>query len=449
MRVLILAAGLGTRMKSKYPKVMHKIMGKELVNWVIDTAKKLNPSKIAVVLGHKSDLVEKILPDDIEIYYQKEQLGTGHAVMSAKEFITNEDVLILYGDTPLITVDTLKNLINKHKETKANATILTAILDNPTGYGRIIKDSQGKVLSIVEELEATEEQKKIKEINAGFVIYKGDKLLEGLSKINANNNKGEYYLTDVPIYIDNVETYVLNDFSEVLGINNRVQLAEAEKIMRKRTLNKLMLNGVTIIDPDTTYISPDVEIGQDTIIHPMTFIFGNTIIGEECEIGPMTRINNCKIGNFVKIIRSECEEAVIDNNVSVGPYSRLRTGTHLKENVKIGNFVETKKTVVNKNSKAQHLTYLGDATIGENVNIGAGTITCNYDGKNKHKTIIGDRVFVGSNTALVAPVNIDDDALIGAGSTITEDIPKGSLALGRAKQVTKENWVYKKREKGE
>jgi bifunctional UDP-N-acetylglucosamine pyrophosphorylase/glucosamine-1-phosphate N-acetyltransferase len=449
MRVLILAAGLGTRMKSKYPKVMHKIMGKELVNWVIDTAKKLNPSKIAVVLGHKSDLVEKILPDDIEIYYQKEQLGTGHAVMSAKEFITNEDVLILYGDTPLITVETLKNLINKHKETNANATILTAILDNPTGYGRIIKDSQGKVLSIVEELEATEEQKKIKEINAGFVIYKGDKLLEGLSKINANNNKGEYYLTDVPIYIDNVETYVLNDFSEVLGINNRVQLAEAEKIMRKRTLNKLMLNGVTIIDPDTTYISPDVEIGQDTIIHPMTFIFGNTIIGEECEIGPMTRINNCKIGNFVKIIRSECEEAVIDNNVSVGPYSRLRTGTHLKENVKIGNFVETKKTVVNKNSKAQHLTYLGDATIGENVNIGAGTITCNYDGKNKHKTIIGDRVFVGSNTALVAPVNIDDDALIGAGSTITEDIPKGSLALGRAKQVTKENWVYKKREKGE
>jgi bifunctional UDP-N-acetylglucosamine pyrophosphorylase/glucosamine-1-phosphate N-acetyltransferase len=449
MRVLILAAGLGTRMKSKYPKVMHKIMGKELVNWVIDTAKKLNPSKIAVVLGHKSDLVEKILPDDIEIYYQKEQLGTGHAVMSAKEFITNEDVLILYGDTPLITVETLKNLINKHKETNANATILTAILDNPTGYGRIIKDSQGKVLSIVEELEATEEQKKIKEINAGFVIYKGDKLLEGLSKINANNNKGEYYLTDVPIYIDNVETYVLNDFSEVLGINNRVQLAEAEKIMRKRTLNKLMLNGVTIIDPDNTYISPDVEIGQDTIIHPMTFIFGNTIIGEECEIGPMTRINNCKIGNFVKIIRSECEEAVIDNNVSVGPYSRLRTGTHLKENVKIGNFVETKKTVVNKNSKAQHLTYLGDATIGENVNIGAGTITCNYDGKNKHKTIIGDRVFVGSNTALVAPVNIDDDALIGAGSTITEDIPKGSLALGRAKQVTKENWVYKKREKGE
>jgi bifunctional UDP-N-acetylglucosamine pyrophosphorylase/glucosamine-1-phosphate N-acetyltransferase len=369
--------------------------------------------------------------------------------MSSKEFITNEDVLILYGDTPLITVETLKNLINKHKETNANATILTAILDNPTGYGRIIKDSQGKVLSIVEELEATEEQKKIKEINAGFVIYKGDKLLEGLSKINANNNKGEYYLTDVPIYIDNVETYVLNDFSEVLGINNRVQLAEAEKIMRKRTLNKLMLNGVTIIDPDNTYISPDVEIGQDTIIHPMTFIFGNTIIGEECEIGPMTRINNCKIGNFVKIIRSECEEAVIDNNVSVGPYSRLRTGTHLKENVKIGNFVETKKTVVNKNSKAQHLTYLGDATIGENVNIGAGTITCNYDGKNKHKTIIGDRVFVGSNTALVAPVNIDDDALIGAGSTITEDIPKGSLALGRAKQVTKENWVYKKREKGE
>nr|WP_240739456.1 bifunctional UDP-N-acetylglucosamine diphosphorylase/glucosamine-1-phosphate N-acetyltransferase GlmU [Marinitoga lauensis] len=424
MRVLILAAGLGKRMKSKYPKVMHKIMGKELINWVIDTAKKLNPSKIGVVLGHKNELVKKILPDDIEVFYQMEQLGTGHAVMSAKDFIADEDILILYGDTPLITEKTLKNLLEKHRNTNADATILTAILNNPTGYGRIIKNEIGKFIDIVEDVDTNEEQKKIKEVNAGFVVFKGSKLLEGLFKIKPNNNQGEYYLTDVPKFLDNVETYTLEDFSEVLGINNRIQLAEAEKILKERTLKNLMINGVTIIDPDTTYISPEVKIGQDTIIHPMTFIFGNTEIGEDCEIGPMTRILNCKIGNNVKVIRSECEDAKIENNVSVGPYSRLRTGTVLKDNVKIGNFVETKKTIVNKNTKAQHLTYLGDATIGEDVNIGAGTITCNYDGKNKHKTFIGDRVFVGSNSSLVAPLNIENDSLIGAGSTITQDIQK-------------------------
>lgn len=449
MRVLILAAGLGKRMKSKYPKVMHKIMNKELVNLVIETAKKLNPSKIGVILGYKSELVEKILPTDVEIYYQDKQLGTGHAVMSAKEFLNDEDILILYGDTPLITETTLKNLINKHKETHADATILTAILDNPSGYGRIIKDKDGNFIDIVEDADTNNEQKNIKEINTGFVIFKGSKLLFGLDKIKPNNKQGEYYLTDVPKHLDYVETYLLEDHSEVLGINNRIQLAEAEKIMRKRVLNKLMINGVTIIDPETTYISPNVEIKQDTIIHPMTFIFGDTTIGEDCEIGPMTKINNCKIGNNVKIIRSECEEATIENNASVGPFSRLRTGTVLKENVKIGNFVETKKSIINKNTKAQHLSYLGDATIGENTNIGAGTITCNYDGKNKHKTFIGNRVFVGSNSSLVAPLKIEDDVLIGAGSTITNDIPKGSLALGRARQINKENWVYQKREKGE
>ncbi|KLO20860.1 MULTISPECIES: bifunctional UDP-N-acetylglucosamine diphosphorylase/glucosamine-1-phosphate N-acetyltransferase GlmU [unclassified Marinitoga] len=449
MRILILAAGLGKRMKSKYPKVMHKIMGKELVNWVIDTAGKLNPTKIGVVLGHKSEMIQNILPEDVEIYYQKEQLGTGHAVMSAKDFINDENILILYGDTPLITANTLNKLIEKHNSTDADATILTAILDNPTGYGRILKDIKGNFIDIIEEADTDETQKKIKEINSGFVIYKGKKLIDGLAKIKPNNNQGEYYLTDVAKHLNYVETYILEDFSEALGINNRIQLAEAEKIMKKRTLTNLMLDGVTIIDPDTTYISPDVKIGQDTVIYPMTFIYGKTEIGEECEIGPMTRIENCKIGNFVKIFRSECEEAIIENNVSVGPYSRLRTGTVLKENVKIGNFVETKKTTVSKNTKAQHLTYLGDAFIGEDTNIGAGTITCNYDGKNKHKTYIGNNVFVGSNTALVAPIKIENNALIGAGSTITENIPEGALALGRARQINKENWVFKKREKGE
>ncbi|MBO8161266.1 MAG: bifunctional UDP-N-acetylglucosamine diphosphorylase/glucosamine-1-phosphate N-acetyltransferase GlmU [Thermosipho sp. (in: Bacteria)] len=443
MKVLILAAGLGKRMKSKYPKVIHKILGKPMINWVIDTARVFG--KVGVVLGYKAEEVKKFLPDDIEIYIQEEQLGTGHAVLCAKEFIDeNENLLILYGDVPFISQVTLKKLEQEHLKMNNEVTILTAILENPAGYGRIVKE--GNKIRIVEDKDATSEIKEIKEINTGIYIFNGKFIKKNLDNLNNKNAQGEYYLTDVVSFAEKVSTVITEDIFEVTGINDKVQLAKLEKEMRKRINEKLMLEGVRIIDPEVVYIEPNVKIGKDTIIYPFTFIEGETEIGEDCEIGPMTRIKDSKIGNNVKINRSEIEKTIIEDNVSVGPFSRLREGTHLKNKVKIGNFVETKKTLVGENTKAQHLTYLGDATIGKDVNIGAGTITCNYDGKKKHPTTIEDGAFIGSNNSLVAPVKIGKNAITGAGSVITNDVPDDSLALGRARQINKEGWVKNKRE---
>ncbi|MCD6449386.1 MAG: bifunctional UDP-N-acetylglucosamine diphosphorylase/glucosamine-1-phosphate N-acetyltransferase GlmU [Thermotogaceae bacterium] len=447
MKVLVLAAGLGKRMKSKYPKVVHKIMGKEMINWVIDTASKIG-SEIGVVAGHKADVVKKVIPSHVKVYIQKEQLGTAHAVMSAKEFIDPEqDLLILYGDVPFIKEETLKNMWKVHKNTDADVTILTAVMNDPAGYGRIIRDETGKFIKIIEEKDLTEEQKKIKEANMGFYIFKGEKLLEVLPKIKNDNAQKEYYLTDAPALLDKVSTYAIEDVFEVSGINTRKQLIELEKEMRMRIIEKLLDEGVTIIDPETTYIQPMVKIGKDTIIHPMTFIEGNTVIGEDCEIGPMTRIKDSTIGNRVKILRSEVYGATIEDDVSVGPFSRLREGAVLKKKVRVGNYVEVKKSTLEENVAAQHLSYIGDTFVGKNTNIGAGTITCNYDGEKKNPTFIEENVFIGSNTALVAPVRIGKDALIGAGSVITKDVPPGALALGRARQVNKKEWVYKRRKK--
>ncbi|MDN5341268.1 bifunctional UDP-N-acetylglucosamine diphosphorylase/glucosamine-1-phosphate N-acetyltransferase GlmU [Oceanotoga sp. DSM 15011] len=447
MKVLILAAGMGTRMKSKKPKVMHEIMGKPMLNWVIDTSKELT-NDIAVVLGHGIDKVRTILNDDVEIFEQKQTLGTGHAVMSAEEFLTGEELLILYGDVPLISLKTLKNLISKHRKEKNDATLLTVDLENPYGYGRVVRNKD-EFEKIVEHRDADEKQLKIKEINSGIAIYNITSLRKALKQINSNNSQGEYYLTDAFLYFKKVGIFKTDNKYEVSGVNNRVQLSELSYIARKEILNNLMLNGVTILDPESTYIDKEVKIGFDTVIMPQTYIFGDTTIGEDCCIGPMTRINCCKIGDNVKVLRSECEKAEIFNNVSVGPYSRIREKSIIEDNVKIGNFVETKKTKVSKNSKAQHLSYLGDACIGENVNIGAGTITCNYDGKNKFKTNIGKNSFVGSNTSLVAPVNVGENSIIAAGSVITEDIPDSTLAFGRARQINKVGKLEKEREKGE
>lgn len=444
MKILILAAGLGKRMKSKYPKVVHKILGKPMISWVVETAK--NFGKVGVILGYKAEIVQNFLPDDVDIFIQNEQLGTGHAVMCAKNFIDeNDDLLILYGDVPFISKNTLEKLIDEHKNKNNEVTILTAILENPSGYGRILKEKNGKI-RIVEEKDADENIRKIKEINTGIYVFNGNFIKKNLDNLNNKNAQGEYYLTDVISFANKVSTIMVDDFIEVTGINDRVQLAKVEKEIRKRINTKLMYEGVRIIDPDSTFIDPSVVIGKDTVIYPFTIIEGNTIIGEDCEIGPMTHIKDSKIGNNVKVIRSEVEKAYIDDDVSVGPFSRLREGTHLKTKVKIGNFVEVKKTTVGENSKAQHLTYLGDATIGKNVNVGAGTITCNYDGKNKHPTFIDDNSFIGSNSSLVAPIKIGKNSLIGAGSVITEDVPDDSLALGRARQIIKENWVKIKRE---
>jgi len=444
LKTLILAAGLGKRMKSKYPKVVHPILGKPMIKWVVEIAQ--NFGKVGIVLGYKAEMVKQVLPEDVEIFIQKEQLGTGHAVMCAKDFISeNDDLLILYGDVPFISKDTLNKLIEEHKNKKNEVTILSAILDNPSGYGRILRIENGKI-RIVEDKDANEEIKKINEINTGIYIFNGNFIKKNLDNLNNKNAQGEYYLTDIISFADNISTIVVDDIFEVTGINNRIQLSEIEKEMRKRINRKLMLEGVRIIDPENVYIDPDVQIGRDTIVYPFTFIEGKTVIGEDCEIGPMTRIKDSTIGKNVKVIRSEVEKAIIEDNVSVGPFSRLREGTYLKAKVKIGNFVETKKTTVGENSKAQHLTYLGDTTIGKNVNIGAGTITCNYDGKNKHPTFIDDNSFIGSNSSLVAPVKIGKNSIVGAGSVITDDVPDNSLALGRARQIIKENWVNMKRE---
>lgn len=438
MKILILAAGIGKRMKSKKPKVLHEILEKPMINWVIDNAMNFS-NDIGIVLGHELDLIKAKLPKNIKIYEQKEQLGTGHAVMSAIDFLDTGNILILYGDVPLTSKNTIENLIDIHKKENNDATILTVNLDNPFGYGRIIRKNN-KFQKIIEHKDANNQELNIKEINSGIAIFNIDKLKYSLNKIDNSNSQKEYYLTDCFNYIKKVGIYISNDINGIKGVNDRVQLSELEKIAKINILEKLMYDGVTIIDPYTTYISPDVKIGKDSIIYPQTYIYGKTYIGEDCIIGPMTRIYDCEIEKGSSIIRSECAKSHIKTNVSIGPFARIRELTVLENNSKVGNFVETKKTILGNNSKASHLTYLGDSEIGSNVNIGAGTITCNYDGKNKHKTIIEDKVFIGSNTSLVAPIKICENSTIAAGSVITKNVDKNSLAFGRARQTVKKGW---------
>ncbi len=442
MRALVLAAGKGTRMKSKIPKVLHPLSGRPMIEWVIETAGKV-AQKVGVVLGFEAELVRKALPEWVDVFVQGEQLGTAHAVMCAKDFIEpGDDVLILYGDVPLISENTLKRMIEEHRK-GADVTILVADLEDPSGYGRVIQD--GDKYRIIEDADLPEELKSVTTINTGFYVFSGDFLLRALPEIKNENAKGEYYLTDAVNFAEKVRVVKTDDLLEITGVNTRKTLVWLEEQLRMRKIEELLENGVTILDPATTYIHYSVEIGMDTVIHPMTFIEGKSRVGENCEIGPMTRIVDCEIGNNVKITRSECFKSVIEDDVSVGPFARLREGTILKKSSKIGNFVEIKKSTIGEGTKAQHLSYIGDAFVGKNVNIGAGTITCNYDGKKKNPTFIEDRAFIGSNSSLVAPVRIGKGALIGAGSVITEDVPPYSLGLGRARQIVKEGWVLKKR----
>lgn len=446
MRVVVLAAGKGIRMKSKLPKVLHPICGKAMLLWVLDVAK-LMSERVCIVLGYSADIVREILPPEIEVRIQQEQLGTAHAVMSAKDFIDpDDDVLILYGDMPLIKVETLRKVANQHKEDENDVTIVSTVMENATGYGRIVRDLKGNFVRIVEEADATDEEKMIREVNTGIYIFKGKQLLSALPKVNCNNAKGEYYLTDVVGMMSKVGVHKSDDWGQFMGINDKVQLAFAQRKKRFEILERLMLQGVTIIDPETTYVDADVEIGCDTILYPMTLLLGKTKIGEDCVIGPMARLENCLIGNRVRVISSDCVGATIEDDVSVGPFARLREGTVLKSGVKIGNFVEVKNSKIGSRSKAQHLAYLGDATVGEDVNVGAGTITCNFDGKRKNPTFIDDGAFVGSNCCLIAPLKIGKGAFIAAGSVITEDVPEWSLAIARCRQVVKPGWVIRKKE---
>ena len=414
MKSIIMAAGKGTRMKSDLPKVVHLAHGKPMIVRIIDALNALDVEENILVLGHKKEKVLEVLGNDISYVVQQEQLGTGHAVKQAVPKIKDYDgdVLIINGDIPLIRKQTLIDFYNLYKNENADGIILSAIFENPFSYGRVIKDGN-KVLRIVEEKEANEEQKKVKEINAGVYIFKAQDLVKALGKINNNNEKGEYYITDVIEILSKenkkVISYSLEDSMEIQGVNSKVELALVSKVLRERKNTALMEDGVILIDPATTYIDDEVKIGRDTTIYPNVTLQGNTEIGENSEILSGTRIIDSKIYDNVRIESSVIEESIIENGVTIGPYAHLRPKSHLKENVHIGNFVETKKSTLEKGVKAGHLTYLGDAHIGEKTNIGAGTITCNYDGKNKFKTEIGKEVF-------------------------------DSLSVERSKQIIKEGW---------
>ncbi len=410
---IMLAAGKGTRMKSNKSKLVHKIYGKELVKRAVEITKKAGIDEVIAVVGYLKEQVQDVLGDSVKYAVQEEMLGTGHAVMQATKYLKGKKgkVLVLNGDVPILRPETIERLINKSTENKECATLLTAIYDNPTGYGRILRDEGGNVKEIVEEKDASEEEKKIQEINAGVYCFDIQELLNALKELTPNNAQGEYYLTDI-IKIMNDKglrtgAITVKDNTEILGVNDRMQLETVTKILQKRINLEYMKNGVTIEDIENTYIYDDVQIGIDTVIHPNTTIKSDVVIGNDCEIGPN---------------------------------SYIREGTRLADNVKIGSFVEIKKSVIGRGTKVPHLSYMGDCEIGENTNIGCGTITCNYDGVNKHKTKIGDNCFVGSNVNFVAPVTIQNNVTIAAGSTITEDVNKNSLAIARQRQINKENY---------
>ncbi len=444
---IVLAAGKGTRMKSDLPKVIHKVNGISMLKKVINVLDEAGSKENILILGHKKELVLETL-GEVSYVLQEEQLGTGHAVQMAEEKIAAYEglVLVTCGDTPLIRVETIKSMILKHKLDKATATILTAIEENPFGYGRIVKEN-GFVKAIVEEKDANEEIKAIKEINAGVYCFESKKLLDALRKIDNNNANGEYYLTDVIKVMvdqgDRVDSFSVKDNKETMGVNSKVQLAQASKVLRERKNIELMDAGVIMVDPNTVYIEESVQIGRDTVIYPNVVIEGDTTIGENCEILSNTRIVQCKIDNNVKVEASVLEHSNIAEGVTIGPFAHVRPKTNLMKKVHIGNFVETKNSTLNEGVKAGHLTYIGDSIVGENTNFGAGTITCNYDGKNKYQTIIGKNVFIGSDTKFVAPVVVGDDAITAAGSVITKNIPDRALAVARARQENKKEWKKK------
>ena len=447
-KVVVLAAGQGTRMKSKVPKVLHKVLDKKMIDYVIEAAKDAGADEICAVIGHQSAMVKAMIGDSVsEFAVQKEQLGTGHAVMQAEKFMGTEgDVLVLCGDTPLITAETIKELFENHRKNDNSATVVSVKIDDPTGYGRIVRNNHS-FDKIVEQKDATEDEKKINEINTGVYVFKAADLIESFKELKNDNAQNEYYLTDCLEIMKNkglrVGVMIACDENEFLGINSKLQLAKATKIMKRRINEYHMVNGVTIEDPENTYIGKDVVIKPDTVILPGTVIEGRTEIGTDCIIGPNSRITNSVIKDCVTIQSSVLLSAEVDNYTTVGPFAYLRPNTKIGEHVKIGDFVEIKNSTIDDGTKVSHLTYVGDSDVGKNVNFGCGTVTVNYDGKNKFRTTIGDNAFIGCNTNLIAPVTIKENAFTAAGSTITFDVPEGSLSIARAKQVNKPGWRKK------
>ncbi len=444
---IILAAGTGTRMVSKNHKVLHKILDKTLIQYVIEALENVNSTKNCVIVGYMAEKVMENLQsyDSLEFPLQKEQKGTGHAVLMAEEHIDeNSDVIILCGDTPLLQAEMLDELVSHHQHSGNDITLATCNLENPFGYGRIYREN-GKIIKIVEHKDCDADQLKITEINTGVYIFKGSILKDTLSKITNNNAKGEYYLTDtIEIALGEnkvVDSIIFENANQFNGINTKVQLHEATQIMKDKINTKHMENGVVIIDSNTTYIGQDVVIGQDTVIYPNSMIFGKTSIGEDCEIGANSTLTNMTIKNNVVIKNSVCEDSSIDDNTKVGPFAYIRPNCEVGQNVKIGDFVELKKAKIGNNTKASHLTYIGDANIGENVNFGCGCITVNYDGKHKYNTVVEDNAFIGSNVNLIAPVTVEENAKVAAGTTVTKDVPSKALAIGRVRQDNKKNYV--------
>ena len=447
--VIVLAAGKGTRMKSKLYNVLHPVCGKAMVEHVVDAAKAVEPEKIVTVVGHGAEDVEKVLAGKADFALQEEQLGTGHAVMQAADQLAGLEgaTLVATGDTPLFTGETFKKLFAYHEEEGNAATVLTAEAPNPFGYGRIIRDDQGNVLRIVEQKDGNPEELKVKEINTGIFCFDNQKLFEALKQIGNDNSQGEYYLTDVLEILrkagQKVGAYKMPDFSESLGVNDRIALAEATRLMQRRINEQHMRNGVTFIDPTTAYIDADVVIGNDTVIEGGVTIKGHTVIGSDCLISSGSRIINSKIGNGVTVTSSTIEESVMEDNTDIGPNSHLRPKALIKRGAHLGNFVEVKKAEIGENTKVGHLTYVGDASLGKDINIGCGVIFSNFDGVKKFHTTVGDKSFIGAGSTLIAPIKVADHAFVAADSTITKDVGKYEMAIARGRQVNKEDYWHK------
>ena len=446
---IILAAGEGKRMKSKTAKPLQIAAGKALIDHVVAAVDEAGADRKIVVIGHMAEEMRAHLGENLEYAYQYERLGTGHAVLQAAELLSDADgtALVVCGDTPLITAKSLKSAYDEHREMGRAATVITAVCENPYGYGRIVRQN-GEVIKIAEEKDATEEEKRITEINSGMYLFDVQKMISALKKLGNNNAQGEYYLTEVlEILLNNGEKIgaYQTELEEILGVNDRVQLAEADELLNKREVKRLMLDGVRILNPETVRVDCGVEVGRDTVIYPNTILEGSTKIGEDCVIGPNTRICDCKIGDNTELQASVALSSEIGSGTSVGPFAYIRPNSKIGDNIKVGDFVEVKNATIGNNTKIAHLTYVGDADVGERVNFGCGTVVVNYDGAHKHRTTIGDDCFIGCNTNLVSPVKVNDGAYTAAGSTITDEVPENALAIARARQVNKTGWKRPKK----
>jgi bifunctional UDP-N-acetylglucosamine pyrophosphorylase/glucosamine-1-phosphate N-acetyltransferase len=450
LTVLVLAAGRGTRMRSSVAKVLHPVLGRPLLAWPLEIARALPAARRAVIVGHQAEAVTRVLPPGFETVLQEQTLGTGHAVRQARALFAGPgDTAVLSGDTPLLTAATVRRLLAVHRRRRAAVTFLTARPADPAGYGRVVRCGEGQVKAIVEHDDAPPAVREIREVNAGVYCFENRFLARALGGLRAGNRQEEYYLTDVVAAAVRARLPVLGvpcaDPEEMLGVNDRAQLAYAHAVLRRRVLERLMRAGVTVVDPATTWVEPDVRIGADCVLFPGTTLQGATVVAAGCHLGPHTRVRDSRIGPG-SVVRDCCvvEESAIGARCHVGPFAHLRPGTRLGAGARVGNFVETKKTHLGAGAKASHLSYLGDAEIGRRVNIGAGTITCNYDGVSKFRTTIGDDVFVGSDTQLVAPVSVGRGALIAAGTTVTKDVPAGALAVSRTPQKVVEGWAARR-----